>query len=538
MPDMTLDVVRKELAGVLGLDLERPEKNDPATVSDFNVMMERMQNKITSAGGDKTTPVGMQPDEFKMLADVIRESAADLKQARANGTDPHGLALADPNAKPKTVPEMADAARGGLDAWEQVTKRGVKTFSSFDIPTATIRDFISRPSTDPDVKRFHEVNDDLMMAAALMGHQRMATLADGSVDRVANVLPLKTWGSLKERLGSYVGRALNTSDESDWVPTEMSGSMIEKIYEATAVMQLFPRIDFPLGIGTMDIPTEGADVNIYLTGEATETDGDAKVTASKPGVGKVSLTPKVLATRMVVSQEMIEDAAIAIGPYMTMKMQRAFARDLDDIIINGDTTSTHHDTGYTVAANDRRRAWTGLIEKALTDTSANSDCSTWNFETFIKPTILMGEYADDAARVVCIMNRSTAMQLGYLVDTNKNPVFLTAQQWGSAPAPATSGVQAIGSVYGYRVITSAKVSRSQNASGIYDGSTTTKSSAIWVHLDSWLAAVKRDMRLVGVERPEQLQRVLVGSWRGIVKPVPATSTDLCTALSYDIPNGS
>jgi HK97 family phage major capsid protein len=277
---------------------------------------------------------------------------------------------------------------------------------------------------------------------------------------------------------------------------------------------------------------------VYLAGEATADDGDAKYTAATPGVGKVSIAPKVLASRIVVSEEMIEDSAVAIAPYMNTKMVRAFARDLDDIIINGDTTATHHDTGYTVAANDRRRAWTGFIEKALTDSGASSDCATFKFEQFIKPTILMGEYADDAARVVCIMNRSTAMQLGYLVDTNNNPVFLTAQQWGSSPAPATSGVQAIGQVYGYRIVTSAKVARNLNASGIYDGSTTTKSVAIWVNLDAWLMAVKRDMRLVGVDRPEQGQRVLVGTWRGALASVPATSTDYNAALSYGIPNGA
>ncbi len=288
----------------------------------------------------------------------------------------------------------------------------------------------------------------------------------------------------------------------------------------------------------MDLPTEGADVNIYLTGESTEQDGDAKITAAKPGVGKVSLTPKVLATRMVTSQEMTEDSAIAIGPYMVLKMQRAFSRDLDDIIINGDTTATHHDTGYTVTANDRRRAWTGLIEKALTDSGANSDCATFNVETFMKPTILMAEYADDERRVVCIMNRSTHIQLGWLVDTNSNPVFLTATQWGTGTPPAQAGSRAITEVGGYRVVKSAKVARNQNASGVYDGSTTTKSSAIWVHLDSWLMAVKRDMRLKSVEREEQLQRVLVGSWRGVLASVPSTSTDYNAALSYDIPNGA
>jgi HK97 family phage major capsid protein len=429
--------------------------------------------------------------------------------------------------------------KAGFDVWTEATKRGIPTFSSFDLPTRTFRDFVNRPSVNADTQRFHEAQDSLLMAAAIMGYKRNGKLADGSVAQVANVLGLHRWGELSESAHGYMARALNISDESDWVPTEMSGTMIEKIYEATAVMQLLPRIDFPLGVGTLDLPTEGADVNIYLTGESTEQDGDAKITAAKPGVGKVSLTPKVLATRMVTSQEMTEDSAIAIGPYMALKMQRAFSRDLDDIIINGDTTSTHFDSGYTVAAGDRRRAWQGFRHKAHADTGANSDCATFNVETFMKPTILMGEYADDETRVVCIVNRSTHQQLGYLVDTNKNPVFLTATQWGAGGLPpAQAGAAAITQVGGYRVVKSAKVARNLNASGIYDGTTTSKSVAIWVHLDSWLMAVKRDMRLVPVERPEQLQRVLVGSWRGILASAPAASTDLNAAVSYDIPNGS
>ena len=451
MEDKTLDAVYRDLAEQLGVDVDHPEKNDTdekrAAVSDLNTMMERIRSKVPAGA----TTLALKPDDYKIVADTIRESAASLKEARAHGGNPDGQALSDPNAKPKTEPQMRDALKAGMDAWMQATKQGVRLFSGFDIPTRDFADFVVRPSTDPDVKRFHECNDELLMAAAIMGRMRTARFADGNTGPTADVKALQRWEKLQEPLQGYI-RALNTSDESDWVPTQMSGTMIEKIYEATAVMQLIPRIDFPLGIGTMDLPTEGADVNIYLTGEATEVDGNAKATGSKPGVGKVSLTPKVLATRMVTSQEMIEDSAIAIGPYMTMKMQRAFARDLDDIIINGDTTSTHHDTGYTVAANDRRRAWTGLIEKALTDTDANSDCSTFNVETFMKPTILMAEYADDESRVVCIMNRSTLEQLKYLVDTNNNPVYLTATQWGVGVPPAQAGSRVFSEVAGYRVV--------------------------------------------------------------------------------------
>lgn len=539
--EKTLEVFGNELAESMGIDLVDPMKNDTdekrAAVSDFNVLMERVRSKLPPG----VTTIGVTPDDYKVVSDAIRESSAVLAQARAHGGNPDGSAISDPNAKPKTLPQTADDMAAGFNVWEETTKRGIPTFSTFDLPTRTFRDFVNRPSINADTQRFHEAQDALLMASAVMGYKRAGKLADGSVAQVADVKQLHRWAELSESAHGYMSRALNISDESDWVPTEMSGTMIEKIYEATAVMQLLPRIDFPLGVGTLDLPTEGADVNIYLTGEATEQDGDAKITAAKPGVGKVSLTPKVLATRMVTSQEMTEDSAIAIGPYMALKMQRAFSRDLDDIIINGDTTAIHFDdaTTLSMATNDRRRAWQGFRHKASTDTGANSDCATFNVETFMKPTILMGEYADDEARVVCIMNRSTHQQLGYLVDTNKNPVFLTATQWGAGGLPpAQAGAAAITQVGGYRVVKSAKVARNLTTAGIYDASTTTKTVAIWVHLDSWLMAVKRDMRLVPVDRPEQLQRVLVGSWRGVLASVPATSSDLNAAVSYGIPNGA
>lgn len=532
MPDKILSAVREELAGKLGISLTEPEKNDPALVSDFNTLMENVRKNLVAKTGSENTPIKTDNGEMEMLADVIRASAEELKNARAGG-GPGGTAAMDPNARAKTQPEMQDDIKAGFALWAEEQRRGVR-FSNLELPVRNFSDMITRPTTNDDLRRFQQTNDQLLMTAAMLGYRRTAA---GAV--VANVAPLKRWAEMQEPLRNYMSRAMDTTEASDWVPTEMSADMVEKIYEQTQLMQLFPRIDFPMGIGTLDIPTEGADVNVYLAGEATADDGDAKYVAGTPGVGKVSISPKVLASRIVTSEEMIEDSAIAIAPYMSMKMVRAFARDIDDIIINGDTTATHHDTGYTVAANDRRRAWTGLIEKALTDTGANSDCGTYfNFESFIKPTILMGAYADDASRVVCIMNRSTAMQLGYLADTNGNPVFLTAQQWGQANAPASQGAQAIGQVYGYRVVTSAKVGRNLNASGIYDGSTTTKSVAIWAHLDSLLMAVKRDMRLVGVDRPEQGQRVLVGTWRGAMAHVPSTSTDLSVAMSYGIPNGA
>ena len=526
MSDKTMALVKEELAGALGLDMANPANNSPELVSEYNTVIDKIERGLVAKTGSAETTMKTDAGEVDNLADVIRAAAEDLKNARSASNQ------VNPNVVAKTTPEMLDAMKAGLEFMAEENRRGVK-FSNLEIAVRDAHDIITRPTVHPDVRRFQETNDELMVAAAMLGHRRTD---NGAV--VANVKPLKAWSAMREDLQGYMSRAMDTTENSDWVPTEMSANMVEKIYEQTQIMQLIPRIDFPMGAGTLDIPTEGSDVNIYLAGEATADDGASKYTAGTPSVGKVSITPKVLASRIVTSEEMVEDSAIAIAPYMSMKMVRAFARDLDDIIINGDTTATHHDTGYTVAANDRRRAWTGLIEKALTDTGANSDCATWNFETFIKPTILMGAYADDAARVVCIMNRSTAMQLGYLADTNGNPVFLTADKWGNANAPNTAGAQAIGQVYGYRVVTSAKVGRNLNTSGIYDGSTTTKSTAIWANLDALLMAVKRDMRLVGVDRPEEGQRVLVGTWRGALAHVPSTSTDLSVAMSYGIPNGA
>jgi len=317
---------------------------------------------------------------------------------------------------------------------------------------------------------------------------------------------------------------VDTSAEgTEWVPTGIGASLHEKVRASGKVAPLFPRIDLPTN--PWKWPIEGADATAYRVAEPTS-DTAAKVTASTPGTAAATFDAEIFGARTLWSRSLDADSAIAILPFSTMKLVQAFVDAEERAIINGDTDGTHQDSDtLAVGATDAASAWDGLRKKALANTVATAtSCTALNLGIVRKA---MGKWGVNPAELAFIIGVSNLHSL--LADTN----LLTVDKMG--PNAVILNGQ-IGSVFGVPVIVSEHVREDLNASGVYDGITTTKTSMLCVNRNEWAIGQRMalDVQVDDSIYRESYQRVAVAFMREDFQSLASAATNEDTAIAYNV----
>ena len=363
-----------------------------------------------------------------------------------------------------------------------------------------INALLRRPvSADDPIKLLQRAHDDMLLVRDACG-------VGADNEKYPSLQALSIYPKWHETF-SALGKAFDTSDASAWTPTYYSADLIENVYQTTDVAGLFPRFPWPGPGGTATVPVEGDDIDMFAAGEATTDDDDPKFTADAPGVGtSITVTARAFAARTVWSYEMEEDSIIPILEHVRRKFVRCFARNFDMALLDGDADGTHQDTGRSLAANDVRRLFDGLRNKALAD-SPLSGATYFNAEQVMTPLLNMGAYGQPSTSAelpangtVGICSHATKLLLGFLRDTKDERV-------GGSSSPLTAGVSGL---MGYPIVGSAMVVNDLNATGVYDGSTTTNTYLLWVYAPAWHIYDKAQLTMQVIDRPEQGQRVMVG----------------------------
>jgi len=163
--------------------------------------------------------------------------------------------------------------------------------------------------------------------------------------------------------------------------------MRQLVYDATIVAGLMPRISSPADTWKLPFSPSGGDV--YLTGEAKSED-TPDLNPTRVDSANVTITAKTLAARIPFSYILEEDAITSVSGMFRDYSVRLMAEAIDSAIVNGDTTSTHQDTGKSYAATAPQKAWNGLRDIAMnTFSSATKDCSTFSADNILA-TLMLG----------------------------------------------------------------------------------------------------------------------------------------------------
>jgi hypothetical protein len=300
----------------------------------------------------------------------------------------------------------------------------------------------------------------------------------------------------------------------------MSAQFIDDIRLQLKVAALFPRITIPERTGSFDVPTQGTRKEAYLVGESTA-DTSTKIQARDAGSGKVTFTPIKHALRMLFSDELDEDSAVAIMPIVMSELQQAMTDAEEIAILNGDKTdATHFDSNVT-AANDIRKSWDGLRYTAGTKTSttvpagdANVSVSTFGDSELNTLRKEMGVYGVNASDLSLVVGLSGYIQMLDIANVQ------TLDKYGSG---ATILAGELGKINGIPIVVSEHVAQNLNATGNYDGSTTTKTFMLLVNRSSFWIGDKGTPRSDSMRDIETQQTKVVVSRRLAFKSIRSGS---------------
>ena len=278
-----------------------------------------------------------------------------------------------------------------------------------------------------------------------------------------------------------IEKALDTYTTSygvEWVNAVFSTEFTDRIALGGKVLPLFYR--FPMAAKSVTVGGQTARMTAYR-GSANE---NTATTADTTGLStNVAFLAEEVNIYQAFSDSLDADAVVATYPKLSQMMVESVAEWLDLMVMDGDEDATM-DSDWS-ATSDPRYAWNGLRHKALTDTGANSDLSTFDLDNLLEMPGAMAGYGDNPDKLSWIFPTKTFWtKLFTLTDnsTNKNSVWL--------PCNAANGINPvvtgqIGILAGIPVTVSSLVRTNLNASGVYDGTTATKAVCYCVHRDSF-----------------------------------------------------
>lgn len=316
-----------------------------------------------------------------------------------------------------------------------------------------------------------------------------------------------------------------TAEGAEFVPTQLSGDMIERIALELRVAALFPEITMP----TNPFEIVGRGVSRIRGGRGVENTADTGQTLAKKitaATRKIQLDAAKFEAEMLFSKEADEDSIVAMLEFVEDELVDFLVADIEDAILNGDTAGAQDSD--TSGSDDPRLNFNGLRKKALASTAKTDQSNA--VLTVAKLTALrgkMGKYGIATQNLVNLTSMAGFIQL--LADTN----VLTMDKYGPQ---ATIVTGELGKAAGVPIVVSEYQRQNLNASGVYDGVTTTRNTSIVVNRRGYLRGVRRELEVQVLRElyaEADQDAVIVRQRRAFESRYPAS--ELTTAISY---NGS
>jgi HK97 family phage major capsid protein len=384
------------------------------------------------------------------------------------------------------------------------------------------------------IRELQALNDLLVLSDILRfgrGDTEYAHSGDNRLQRMSKTRLWKDWQVLTEqfRTGDAAMYSGAAGDGANWVPTMMSSQLHELIQLELVLAPLFGKIIMPSA--TYDNPVMGGDTVAYKVIAEGSGDGETKFTASKFTTNKMTLSAIKLAARILASTEITEDSIINIAPILSRQMAKAIARGIDSALMNGDTGNLKAASGsYYDLDNDGaahvERSWNGLRPTALHYSSgANvpkiASVGGIEIEDLLELKASMGIYGSKPNQGVWICGFRSLVALMQAKETLESGV--TSQSYFLTPDKYPGNVLLngeIGRVFGSPVILSEFVREDLNASGVYDGSTMTKSHLLYVNTEAFTLGERRALTVNSSNDlyMETDMVMVMSTWRGDFKP--------------------
>ncbi len=524
-------------------DVEDGEGNSP---EDTKTTSEELTSLITKAVKDGI-PAGSGVDVDKLSDDIVKaakEGVPDIKQIEAvivkhnggTGIDKEAL-VADIK---KAIPAQAlteDSMKQMLDTFAS----SIKQASKVEFNAGNGNEFpVEHRSGNLSVGQkqllnlcLAHVSDERKSEMKSAGVEVPTSMNHGiSEDQVKSAHAVGAANIKRARHAVvYGGKALTTGGSgsgAELIPSDLSSDLQARMYleSQIAAELLASEIDMPTN--PFKFPMTTTRTSFFVGSEAPGSDP----TASEPGTSDITLDAKKLIGMSEYSYESDEDAIIAVLPLLTENLAAGAADAFEGAVVNGDTAGTHQDSDIDAVAGHSSKLFNGLRKLALANTGALSvDISTGGISAanIIEMRKKLKRWGIRPRDLMLVVNSQAYNELVSLDET------LTFDKVGNAAAARILTGEAA-SIFGIRIVVSSQVREDLNASGVYDGTTTTKGSILLVHRPSFIVGSKRGFTVeVDVDKKRQINSVIASFRRDFVpKETPTAAVpSVVMGFNYD-----
>lgn len=369
------------------------------------------------------------------------------------------------------------------------------------------------------IRTFRELNDIVYTASVAMNR-----------GRGINVETLKSFQlmrELAEHIDPEFAKAMSSTGTGtglEWIPTGYSVEYWDLYRLETVLMGHMETFDMPTNPYIWKILSAGAKA--YRMAEAVTNNPD-NAKPSNITTGKVTFTAEKYGVAIPASDEFLEDAITLVAPALRKEMAIAHAISDESVVINGDASATHIDNATVTwyQSYDPETYGTGFRETAVND-SKTFDASTFVAADWRNLRKLMGPLGKRPQDVVFYTGIA-----GYF----KTLAMAEFSQPGTYNAGNTWSLGALDAIDGSPLVVSSAVREDLNATGIYDGTTKTKTIAGAFNRRSFKIGRRKDVTL------ETDKNIMTGQWSFVSSARwdmqdMTPSTQYPSAIAYNIAN--
>jgi hypothetical protein len=268
----------------------------------------------------------------------------------------------------------------------------------------------------------------------------------------------------------------------EWVPTIIGSQYIEEYELDLDVHKIFQIIDMPAGSYEHPIH-KNRKVARGIVEAATGT-------GVSMGTGSIAFAAKKLFEYYPISEELTENSAANILTLGRSEVVKAQLRAYDEFIVSGDLTATHQDSDVTAADDARKFVNNGLRKRAL-DNSANGSVIDFLNAGVTDANLkamrtAMGRFGVRHNELMWIFSPVSYLQA------------IGLDEVSSQDKIGNDNTMQRGYLDYYRgmpLIQSEALRDDLNASGVYDGVTTDRSSALIVNHTRFMFGRRRPIRV-------------------------------------------
>tara|TARA_R110000787_G_scaffold43025_5_gene105563 strand:+ start:346 stop:1842 length:1497 start_codon:yes stop_codon:yes gene_type:complete len=298
----------------------------------------------------------------------------------------------------------------------------------------------------------------------------------------------------------------------------------------TVILPLMQQIAMPSN--PYDIPTQLGDTNWYPISE------NIAGTTTDLSTNKTTLNAKGLKTGVPFSDELSEDAIIALVPEISKSLSRNAAEVIDDVLLNGDTTEANgiNSDGATITASTAGKAhwllgFDGLIHLPIVDNTSQGIDHNAAVTADVYNEVLskMGKYAAPSRRG----------DVFYATDVNTAIRSLSITEFetvDTAGARATLSSGEILNVYGKPLVHTAQMRLADTDGKVTDsGNGEDNGRILAVNTSQWRVGFRRQITVESEREASKGQTTLWVSFRlALAERTGTRSSATHTAMAYNI----